>query len=138
MKAGSVAIGDEEIGNAASGLCLFLGIAKEDTKKNVDYLVEKVIGLRIFEDNSGKFNLSLSDIQGEILIVSEFTLYGDCSKGRRPSFSQAAQPPQAEILYNYFVQKLEDLGFRVATGKFQAKMHVAIINDGPVTFLLEG
>lgn len=131
-------IGGQEIAKAAAGLCLFLGIAREDTKKNADALVEKIIGLRIFEDESGKFNASLSDISGEILIVSEFTLYGDCSKGKRPSFSQAAPPQEAEILYNHFVRKLKDLGLKVATGRFQAKMDVQIINDGPVTFLLEG
>jgi len=126
------------IATAASGLCLFLGIAREDTKENADGLAQKIVGLRIFEDDSGKFNRSLSDVNGEILIVSEFTLYGDCSKGKRPSFSRAAPLQEAEVLYNYFVQKLKDQSLKVATGKFQAKMDVHIINDGPVTFLLEG
>jgi D-tyrosyl-tRNA(Tyr) deacylase len=138
IKGGSVTTGGQVIATAASGLCLFLGIAKEDTKINADGLAQKIVGLRIFEDDSGKFHHSLSDIKGEILIVSEFTLYGDCSKGKRPSFSRAAPPQEAEILYNYFIQKLKELGLKVATGQFQSKMDVHIINDGPVTFLLEG
>lgn len=137
IKEGRVTVGSEEIGRAQGGLCLFLGIAKGDTRENADYLAEKVAGLRIFEDDAGKLNRSISDVEGEILTVSEFTLYGECSKGRRPSFRQAAPPQEAEPLYDYFVQRLKDLGLKVATGRFQAKMEVSITNDGPVTFILE-
>lgn len=137
IKKGKVMIEGKEVSRTGSGLCLFLGIAKGDTRENANYLAEKVMGLRIFEDESGKMNRSLADVNGEILVVSEFTLYGDCTKGRRPSFSQAAPPHEAEGLCNYFVQRLEDLGLQVATGKFQAKMEVSIINDGPVTLILD-
>jgi len=137
IKEGTVTIRGEEIGRTGRGLCLFLGIAKGDTKENADYLAEKVIGLRIFEDESGKMNRSLAEVNGEILVVSEFTLYGDCTKGRRPSFSLAAPHEEAEALYSYFVRRLEDSGLRVAAGTFQANMEVGMINDGPVTFILD-
>ncbi len=137
IKEAKVSVGGEEIGKVGAGLCLFLGIAKGDTTENADALAEKIAELRIFEDENGKMNRSVRDVQGEILVVSEFTLHGDCSKGRRPSFSQAAPPEAAEPLYDYFVQRLKDLGLKVATGKFQAKMEVSLINDGPVTFILD-
>ena len=137
IREGKVTVKGEEVGRSQAGLCLFLGIAKGDTKENTDYLAEKIAGLRIFEDDAGKFNRSIADVQGEILMVSEFTLYGDCSKGRRPSFSEAAPPQEAEPLYAYFIQRLKDLGLAVATGTFQAKMEVSITNDGPVTFILD-
>ena len=137
IKEAKVSVDGTEIGKAGAGLCLLLGVAKEDTTESADRLTEKIADLRIFEDENGKMNRSVKDVQGEILLVSEFTLYGDCSKGRRPSFSHAAPPEQAERLYNYFVQRLKDLGLRVATGKFQAKMEVSLINDGPVTFILD-
>ena len=120
-----------------SGLCVFLGIAQGDTEEGANYLADKAAGLRIFEDDAGKFNRSLLEIEGEILVVSEFTLYGDCTRGRRPSFSRAAPPQEAEPLYRYFVQKLKDLGLRVATGTFQAKMEISLTNDGPVTFTVD-
>ena len=137
IKEAKVSVGGEGIGKVGAGLCLFLGIAKGDTTENADALAEKIAELRIFEDENGKMNRSVRDVQGEILVVSEFTLHGDCSKGRRPSFSQAAPPEAAEPLYDYFVQRLKDLGLKVATGKFQAKMEVSLINDGPVTFILD-
>ncbi|MEE9144263.1 MAG: D-aminoacyl-tRNA deacylase [Candidatus Binatia bacterium] len=137
VKRAEVSIDGAEISNIGPGLCLFVGISKGDTIENADYLAEKTINLRIFEDEAGKFNRSILEINGEILIVSEFTLYGDCSKGRRPSFNQAAPPDEAEMLYNYFVQKVKDFGLNVATGKFQEKMDVSILNDGPVTFILD-
>ncbi len=137
IKEGKVTVKGEEIGAAGPGLCLFLAVAKGDTEKEVDYLVEKALTLRIFEDEMGKLNRSLLDINGELLIVSEFTLYGDCAKGRRPSFTQAASLEEAEKLYDCFVKKMAGRGLKMATGKFQAKMEVALVNDGPVTFMLE-
>ncbi len=132
-----VTIDGEIAAKIGPGLCVFLGIAKGDTRADADYLAGKIAGLRIFDDESGKMNRSVAETSGEALVVSEFTLYGDCAKGRRPSFSQAAPPEQAESLYRYFVQKLQELGLKVATGKFQAKMEVSITNDGPVTFVLD-
>ncbi len=134
---GKVTHEGKTIGEVGPGLCIFLGIARQDTEENVSYLAEKVTKLRIFEDGAGRMNRSLADAQGEILVVSEFTLYGDCVKGNRPSFSQAARPEQAEKLYRLFVERLRACGLRVSTGQFQAKMEVAIVNDGPVTFILE-
>jgi len=132
-----VTVRGDEIGKIGSGLCLFLGIAKGDTAGDADYLSQKAMELRIFEDDAGKFSRSLIDVRGEIVVVSEFTLYGDCTKGRRPSFSQAASPEEAEELYDYFVKKLQERGLKVATGQFQAKMEVTLINSGPVTFILD-
>ena len=132
-----VTIDGEITAKIGLGLCVFLGIAKGDTKEDANYLADKALELRIFKDDTGKFNRSLLEVQGEVLVVSEFTLYGDCSKGRRPSFSQAAPPQEAEMLYHYFVQRLRDSGLKVATGNFQEKMDVSIINDGPVTFILD-
>ncbi len=137
VKEARVTVDGEVVGKTGPGLCLFLGVARGDSKEDAEYLAEKVRGLRIFEDAEGKFNRSLADANGEVLVVSEFTLYGDCTKGRRPSFSEAASPHEAEILYNYFVQRLKELGLAVATGRFQAKMDVTVVNDGPVTFILD-
>lgn len=137
VKRAEVSIGGAEISRIGTGLCLFVGISKGDTKEDADTLAEKTINLRIFEDEAGKFNRSILEINGEILIVSEFTLYGDCSKGRRPSFNRAAPPEEAELRYNYFIQRVKDLGLKVAAGKFQEKMDVSILNDGPVTFILD-
>ena len=130
-------VAGEEIARAGSGLCLFLAIARGDTEDAADELAQKAAELRIFEDDAGKLDRSLADVHGEVLVVSEFTLYGDCSKGRRPSFSRAAPPREAEALYDYFVARLRNIGLKVATGKFQAKMEVSITNDGPVTFILD-
>ena len=137
VKEARVSVDGKVIGKVGAGLCLFLGVAKGDTTENVDALARKAAELRIFEDENGKMNRSLRDDQGEVLVVSEFTLYGDCAKGRRPSFSRAAPPEEAARLYEYFVQRLKDLGLKVVTGKFQAKMEVSIVNDGPVTFIID-
>lgn len=138
VKEAWVCAGGEEISRTGPGLCLFLGIAKGDTPACADYLAQKIVGLRIFEDETGKFNRSVLEVQGEILVVSQFTLYGDCAKGRRPSFSEAAPSGEAEEIYEYFVQKVREQGVAAATGKFQAKMEVGLINDGPVTLIVEG
>jgi len=132
-----VTVQGKEVGAIGPGLCLFLGVAKGDTEEDSTYLVQKSVELRIFEDDEGKFNQKLLDVGGEILVVSQFTLYGDCTKGRRPSFSHAASPEEAERLYQQFVQKLREKGPRVATGQFQAKMEVSLVNSGPVTFIID-
>jgi len=132
-----VTVQGKEIGAIGPGLCLFLGVAKGDTEEDSTYLVQKSVELRIFEDNEGKFNRTLLDVGGEALVVSQFTLYGDCTKGRRPSFSHAASPEEAERLYQQFVQKLREKNPRVATGQFQAKMEVSLVNSGPVTFIID-
>jgi len=137
VKEAKVAVDGAEIGKIGAGLCLLLGVAKSDTEESADTLAGKIADMRIFEDESGKLNRSLAQVGGEVLVVSEFTLYGDCTKGRRPSFSRAAAPEEAERLYEYFVRKLRDLGLKVATGKFQAKMEVSLVNDGPVALIIE-
>jgi len=124
-------------GKIGNGLLVFIGVGKGDGEEDISYMTSKLPELRIFEDASGKFNLSLKEIGGEMLIVSQFTLYGDCRKGRRPSFTEAEEPIMAKNLYDRFVSKLEELGIAVQTGEFQAKMHVHLINDGPVTLLLD-
>lgn len=137
IKGAKVSVDGEVVGEAARGLCLFLGIAVGDSPASADFLAAKVVELRIFEDESGKLNRSVKDIAGEILVVSEFTLYGDAAKGRRPSFSRAAPPEEARRLYDYFVARLAASGLRVATGRFQTHMDVSLVNDGPVTLMLE-
>lgn len=116
---------------------MFVGIAKLDSEADADYLIQKTIHLRIFPDESGKLNRSVLDVRGAMLIVSQFTLYGDCRKGRRPSFDQAALPDEALRLYNYFVERLTTYGLPVETGRFQAHMNVSLSNDGPTTLLLD-
>jgi len=132
-----VTVADEIVGQIGAGLCVFLGVGKNDSEKNADSLAEKMSNLRIFEDDQGKMNRSVRDVGGEILVVSQFTLYGDCTKGNRPSFTEAAPATEAERLYVYFADRLCALDLRVATGRFQAKMAVSLTNDGPVTFILE-
>ncbi len=127
----------EEVGSIGPGLLVFLGVGKEDTKSDVDYLADKLINLRIFPDEEGKFNRSSIELNLEMLVVSQFTLLADCRKGRRPSFTDAASPNEAEELYAALVLRLRNLGIKVATGRFQAMMHVHLINDGPVTILLD-
>jgi D-aminoacyl-tRNA deacylase len=132
-----VTAGASLLGEIRSGLCIFLGIAKDDCESAADFLSEKIKNLRIFEDPGGKMDLPLVAAGGEVLIVSQFTLYGDWRKGNRPSFTDAASPAQAEKLYEYFVKRFRDAGISVATGQFRARMKVSVVNDGPVTFILE-
>ncbi|TKB26917.1 D-tyrosyl-tRNA(Tyr) deacylase [Desulfopila sp. IMCC35006] len=124
-------------GTIAQGMVVLLGIRHGDTGTDLQWLAEKAVNLRIFADQQGKMNRSLADIDGEMLIVSQFTLYGDCRKGRRPGFSAAAPPEIAEPLYRQFIEEVQKMGIRVATGIFQAAMEVDLINDGPVTLLLD-
>jgi D-tyrosyl-tRNA(Tyr) deacylase len=137
VKQASVRIQNEAVGQIGPGLLIFLGVGQGDTEKDVSYLVEKVLRLRIFADGQSRFNLSLTDIHGSLLIVSQFTLWGDCRKGRRPSFSHSAPPEKAEPLYRLFIQKAKEAGLTVASGRFQEMMEVHLINDGPVTLLLD-
>jgi D-aminoacyl-tRNA deacylase len=127
----------EMVGQIGAGLCVFLGVGKADDKSNAALLAEKMSNLRVFEDDQGKMNRSVRDVGGEILVVSQFTLYGDCTRGNRPSFTEAAPTAEAERLYEIFVAHLKALGLRVSTGRFRAKMAVSLTNDGPVTFILE-
>ena len=129
--------GEEILGKIGAGLLVLIGVAKTDTPADADYLAGKVVGLRIFADENGKMNRSLLDIGGAILAVSQFTLYGDVRKGKRPSFDEAAPPQLANELYGYFVQKIQDAGITCETGRFQAMMQVELVNDGPVTILLD-
>lgn len=137
VKEASVTVDAKLTGRIAKGALIFLGVSKEDTEKDIDYLVGKVAQLRMFKDGGGKMNLSAQEAGGEFLVVSQFTLLGNCSKGRRPSFDQAAGPEMAKKFYELFVEKLRKLDFKVATGEFRAMMDVALVNDGPVTFVLE-
>lgn len=125
------------VGKIDKGMLVFIGVGKDDTREDAEYLVKKIVELRMFADAQGKMNLSLADTHGGILVVSQFTLYGDCAKGRRPSFDQAADPAKGEELYNYFVTRLRQYDCPVETGQFRAMMDVSLVNDGPVTFVLE-
>lgn len=133
----SVETDGEVIGRIGPGLVVFLGVAKGDTEEEGAYLVDKICNLRIFEDESGRFNLSLLDKKGDLLVVSQFTLLADCRKGRRPGFDAAAPPEEAQRLYNHFIDLARMSGIKVATGRFQAHMTVMIANQGPVTIALE-
>jgi len=124
-------------GEIGPGLLVLLGVGTGDTKSDADYLADKIIGLRIFEDDGGKMNLSVVDVKGAILAVSQFTLYGDVRRGKRPSFDAAAPPQQAHELYEYFVEKIRAAGLRCETGRFQEMMKVELANEGPVTILLD-
>ena len=132
-----VTVDDRVTGEINEGLLVLSGVTHEDTSKDVDYMIDKVLNLRIFEDENEKMNLSLKDVEGELLVVSQFTLYGDCRKGRRPSFSTAARPELATKLYEEFIEKLRKEGIVTQTGQFGAHMMVDLTNDGPVTILLE-
>ena len=136
VSSSKVTVDGEVIGKIEKGLMVLLGVTHDDTSKDVDYMVDKVTNLRIFEDENEKMNLSLKDVGGEILAVSQFTLYGDARKGRRPSFSDAARPEVANPLYEEFVEKIKSQGINVGTGKFGAHMMVDLTNDGPVTLSL--
>lgn len=132
-----VSVGDAIVGTIGPGLCVLLGIGADDGENNAESLASKIGSLRIFEDEQGKMNRSVREIRGELLVVSQFTIYGDCRKGNRPSFSAAAPPETAKRLYDYFVQRLRQTELSVATGEFRAHMRIALVNDGPVTLILE-
>ncbi|MFH2092205.1 MAG: D-aminoacyl-tRNA deacylase [Pseudomonadota bacterium] len=137
VKKAQVRVEDTMVATIGSGLLVLLGIGTDDTQKDADFLVEKIINLRIFEDDNGKMNISLKDIQGQLLVVSQFTLMGDCKKGRRPSFINAAKPETANLLYEYFINKAIDSGILTQAGIFQAMMDVSLINQGPVTIIID-
>lgn len=137
VKRASVTVDKKLISQIGKGILIFLGVEKGDSEENADKLSEKITKLRIFEDENDKMNLSVTDVDGEILVVSQFTLCGDCKKGTRPSFGKAASPDIANELYEYFVNKLKERQVSVQTGKFRAMMDVELVNDGPVTFWLE-
>ena len=132
-----VLIDDKRISEIGKGLLVLLGIEQGDRKNDADYLSDKIMNLRIFEDENGKMNLSLLDIRGEMLVVSQFTLLGDCRKGRRPSFTGAENLDRARLLYDYFIQKTKDIIGNVVQGEFQAMMSIELVNNGPVTMLLD-
>lgn len=130
-------VAGETVGSIGLGLLILLGITHTDTSLDADYLADKVIHLRIFSDQAGRMNRSLLDVGGALLVVSQFTLYGDCRKGRRPSFDHAAPPEQARALYECFIERVKSSNIAVETGVFQAEMEIHLINDGPVTFILD-
>lgn len=133
----SVTVDGQNIGEIGQGLTVLLGVGQQDSEDDASYLAEKIVNLRIFSDAEGKMNLSLLDINGDLLVVSQFTLFGDCRKGRRPSFDAAAPPQIAEQLYEYFMKRCKELGAKVACGRFQSEMVVSLDNHGPVTMLLD-
>ena len=137
VKSASVTIDGEVVGRIGQGFLILLGVGPEDTEDKCRYLAEKALGLRIFEDENGKMNLSLADVGGSVLVVSQFTLYGNCRKGRRPSFVEAAGPELGNRLYEQFLKNCEDLGFPPQHGRFGADMQVESVNDGPVTLWLD-
>jgi D-tyrosyl-tRNA(Tyr) deacylase len=132
-----VTVESNVVGEIGAGLLVLLGVSKADNEAAADYLVEKIIGLRIFEDVEGKMNLSVQDSGGAVLVVSQFTLYGDVRRGKRPSFDAAARPEEAKWLYEYFVGKVRAAGLRCETGQFQAMMEVELVNSGPVTIMVD-
>lgn len=133
----NVKVNNETVGKIDNGFVVLLGIANEDTREKADYLIRKIAGLRIFRDKNDKMNLSLKDVNGELLVISQFTLFADCSRGNRPSFATAGNPELANELYEYFISECRKLGFKVEHGVFGAHMEVNLTNDGPVTILLE-
>lgn len=133
----SVSVEHAVVGAIGRGLLVLLGIGKNDTSAAADYLVEKLLGLRIFEDEQGKMNLSVREAGGAVLVVSQFTLFGDARRGKRPSFDEAARPEQARHIYEYIVSQVRAQGVECSTGEFQAMMQVTLVNDGPVTILLD-
>jgi D-tyrosyl-tRNA(Tyr) deacylase len=137
VKQARVEVDGDTVGKIGGGLLIFVGVTHADRSEDADYLAEKVTNLRIFPDDAGRMNRSVLDAGGGLLVVSQFTLYGSCVKGRRPSFDQAAPPEQARSLYEYFVERLRLSNSKVETGVFQAEMEVHLVNDGPVTFVLE-
>ena len=137
VKEAHVFIEGKVFSQISRGLLVFVAVGKTDEVKDAEYFVGKIKHLRVFEDEKGKMNLSVLDVNGALLVVSQFTLLGDCVKGRRPSFEEAAEPKRAEELYNYFVQKLKENSLKVETGQFRAMMEISLINDGPVTLVLD-
>lgn len=137
VTSGKVAINNEVVGKISKGLLVYLGVGNNDSEEDLDYIVNKIAGLRIFEDENEKMNLSVKDIGGEILAISQFTLYGDSRKGRRPSFTDAASPDIGDKYYKKFVNKISEMGINIETGIFGAHMMVDYVNDGPVTILLD-
>ena len=137
MTSAGVRVEGELISKIGNGLLVLLGAQKGDTEKEADFLADKIIHLRIFEDNQGKMNLSLKDVEGELLVVSQFTLLGDCRKGRRPSFTEAEAPDRARDLYEYFMEQTAKAGIPTHPGKFQSLMEVSLVNHGPVTLILD-
>lgn len=128
---------NEVVGATGPGLLVLLGLSRSDSATSADYMVEKLLGLRIFGDQQGKMNLNLKEVSGAVLVVSQFTLFGDVRRGKRPSFDDAARPEQARTLYEYVVTKIREQGVECSTGKFQATMQVSLVNDGPVTILID-
>jgi D-aminoacyl-tRNA deacylase len=137
VSSASVVVEGKTVGEIGQGILVLLGVEKGDSEVQADWLAEKIISLRIFSDEAGKMNLSLQDVEGSLLAVSQFTLAGNCAKGRRPSFDTAAPPDEGKRLYDYFVDTVRQRGVATATGIFQADMQVTLVNDGPVTFILE-
>jgi D-tyrosyl-tRNA(Tyr) deacylase len=137
VREASVSVGAETVGTIRHGLCVLLGVGATDTEADADRLCRKIVGLRIFDDDAGRAGRSLEDVGGGLLVVSQFTLYGDCRRGRRPSFSDAAPAERARLLYEYFVTRARTSVSSVATGQFQAHMALALVNDGPVTLILD-
>ena len=133
----SVVVEEQVVGEIGLGLLVLLGVSKNDTEADAGYLAEKVAGLRVFEDRDGKMNRSVADVGGAVLAISQFTLYGDVRRGKRPSFDDAARPERARELYEYFVAQIRQIGLRCETGQFQAMMSVSLVNQGPVTVLLD-
>ncbi len=137
VKSASVTIDGQVVGSIGKGFLILLGVGPEDTQKECRYLAEKALGLRVFEDENEKMNLSLADVGGQVLVVSQFTLYGNCRKGRRPSFTEAAPPELGNQLYEKFLEICEELGYPPQHGRFGANMQVESVNDGPVTLILD-
>jgi len=136
VKQAKVFLQEKKVSQIEAGLLLFLAIARSDSQKEVDWLVKKIVNLRVFLDKEGKMNLSLKDVQGQLLVVSQFTLYGDCSRGNRPSFVKAAEPEKAKKLYHSFIEKAKDFNLTVKSGVFGGMMEVELVNDGPVTVII--
>ena len=133
----SVSVDGRVVGEVERGFVVLLGVSESDTDKDVEYLCQKTLALRVFEDDAGKMNLSIQDVGGSLLVISQFTLYGDLRQGNRPGFTEAARPEEARQWYQAFVQRAEEDGITVATGQFQTEMQVSLINEGPVTLLLD-
>ena len=137
VNSANVKVSDAVVGEIQKGLLVLVGIASEDNLEDVNYIVGKTLGLRIFDNHKGKFDLSVQDIKGDLLVVSQFTLYADTRKGKRPSFISAMEPSQASKLFNITVRKFKESGLKVETGKFQEEMQISLINDGPVTIVID-